>query len=160
MPAEAFALPNVYGLIRRPDHSAMLIQRRWKPETDPDNLGKWELPGGKWRADESAEECLHRELLEECGIRPGPAGAAFARYEHLGQRVEASTPTLVVKGELSALLIYSGYSDEEPIAEGDGSRDAQFMALGPLKDALQQQPDTFTALTFSALSELVSRGLL
>jgi hypothetical protein len=37
LPGETFVLPNVYGLIKRHDESAVLIQRRWKPQTDPDN---------------------------------------------------------------------------------------------------------------------------
>lgn len=161
MPGETFVLPNVYGLIKRHDESAVLIQRRWKPRTDPDNLGKWELPGGKWRAGESAQDCLRRELQEECGIDAGSIDGLFARYEHLGQRVETSSPTLVVQllaeQSPSVLVVYSGYSDEQPASQGDGARDAAFMPVPDLKDALRQRPETFTPLTFVALTELLAR---
>lgn len=164
MPGEVLVLPNVYGLIRRPDESAVLIQKRWKPRTDPDNLGKWELPGGKWRAGESAQDCLRRELREESGIDPGSIEGLFAQYEHLGRRVETSTPALVVqllaRQSPSVLVIYSGYSDGQPAAEGDGARDATFMAVAELKRTLSEHPDAFTPLSFAALSELLARGLL
>lgn len=47
--------------------------------------GHWELPGGKVEPGESAEECLARELLEECGIE-AQVGVLFGestyRYLH------------------------------------------------------------------------------
>ncbi len=164
MPSETLVLPNVYGLIKRRDEGGVLIQRRWKPQTDPDNLGKWELPGGKWRADESAQDCLRRELQEECGIDVSSIEGLFAQHEHLGQRVETSSPTLVVQMLIgsypSVLVVYSGFSEEQPASRGDGARDATFMDVSELKSALRQHPDTFTALSFAALTELLSRELL
>ncbi len=43
----------------------LITQRR-----EGDHLGGlWEFPGGKRDPDESFEECLHRELVEELGIK-------------------------------------------------------------------------------------------
>ncbi|OIV39336.1 hypothetical protein BIV57_00365 [Mangrovactinospora gilvigrisea] len=142
----------------------MLIQRRWKPESDPDNLGKWELPGGKWRAQETAAECLRRELLEECGIGAEAIEGRFVQRVHGSETVETSSPTLLVQmvagGYPSLLVVYTGYSEEQPAAVGDGARDAVFMDTVEVKRLLEEEPETFTALTFAALGELLERGLL
>jgi 8-oxo-dGTP diphosphatase len=44
----------------------LLVARRTAP---PQFAGMWEFPGGKVEPGEDAEAALHRELLEELGIR-------------------------------------------------------------------------------------------
>ena len=163
METETFVLPNVYGLIRN-GSGGVLIQRRWKPDTDPNTLGLWELPGGKWRAGESAQDCLRRELKEECDLELSSVEGTFARHEHLDQLVETSSPLLIVQmlagPYVSVLTIYAGFSNGQPAAQGDGARDAQFMDLPDLKRALTSRASEFTALSFAALRELLARDLL
>jgi len=163
MPGETLVLPNVYGLIKN-SAGGVLIQRRWKPQSDPDTLGMWELPGGKWRAGESAEDCLRRELQEECGLEVSSIDGSFAKHDHLDQQVETSTPLLMVQmlvGPYTSMLaIYSGFSDGQPAPQGDGARDAHFMSRADLKQALAEGADAFTALSFAALTELAARDLL
>jgi 8-oxo-dGTP diphosphatase len=47
-------------------HRQVLITRRSLAATHP---GYWEFPGGKLETGETAEAALHREILEEVGLR-------------------------------------------------------------------------------------------
>ena len=53
------------GIILDPVTNKVLVAQR---NTDDAHKGKWEFPGGKMDAGESAEQALKRELSEELGI--------------------------------------------------------------------------------------------
>ena len=48
------------------DPTRLLVARRTAP---PQFAGMWEFPGGKVESGESAEQALHRELLEELSVK-------------------------------------------------------------------------------------------
>lgn len=48
------------------DPGRLLVARRTAP---PHFAGMWEFPGGKVESGETGEQALHRELLEELGVR-------------------------------------------------------------------------------------------
>lgn len=62
------------------DKDKVLIARRAPGEK---HAGWWEFPGGKLELDETSEECLSRELMEEFGI-DSRIGEKFAEsiYEY------------------------------------------------------------------------------
>jgi len=62
------------GIIRK--DNKILIGRRAPHEKAS---GLWEFPGGKMEEDETHEECLKRELMEELGIE-ADIGALFTEY--------------------------------------------------------------------------------
>jgi 8-oxo-dGTP diphosphatase len=65
------AIPFVGGIISRRtgDTTELLIQTRWKPETDAQYSGTWEFPAGVLdKPYESVFEALAREIKEETGL--------------------------------------------------------------------------------------------
>jgi 8-oxo-dGTP diphosphatase len=57
------------GILIRPD-GAMLLSTRPPGKA---YAGYWEFPGGKVEANETIEQALRRELIEELGVTIGPA---------------------------------------------------------------------------------------
>ena len=78
----------------------LLVARRTAPEQF---AGLWEFPGGKVEAGEECEAALHRELLEELGVRvllgpelPAEAPGGWRLNERASMRVWQAE---VVEGE-------------------------------------------------------------
>jgi 8-oxo-dGTP diphosphatase len=67
----------------------LLIAQRKSNDKLPD---KWEFPGGKVENDETAEECLKREMKEEFGIDVSVGefiGESVYHYDHISIRLLA-----------------------------------------------------------------------
>ncbi len=69
---EKFSIPTVAFIVEREDpetsETQILIQKRFKPESDPKYTGVYELPAGKIREFEDIRESARRELKEETGL--------------------------------------------------------------------------------------------
>lgn len=76
-PGEALPLIRVAAAVLQRE-GRLLVARRVAPDW---LAGKWEFPGGKIEADESATECLVRELHEEFAITVS-VGSHLITTEH------------------------------------------------------------------------------
>lgn len=95
----------------------ILLTRR--PEGTRD-AGKWEFPGGKLNPDESPEEALHRELLEELNL-PVAVGGIFRVVHH---RYEWG----------AVLLLFYHCSPLHDKIENRGVAEHRFVPVGELAD--------------------------
>lgn len=163
---ESLVVPNIYGLVRSrgADQPGILLQERWKPDSDLANSGRLELPGGKWRAFEPALDCLWREVEEETGLVID-VDPAMASTHRLGDdTVDVLTPPMVVQmtsGPYPSVLVVIPYTASgTPASTGDGSRNAAWHEIDAVRDMLGASPHRFTALTYPALSRAIETGLI
>jgi ADP-ribose pyrophosphatase YjhB (NUDIX family) len=153
---ERLVIPNVYGVVYREGgvEPAVLLQTRWKPESDPVNSGLLELPGGKWRSWERAEAALRREVAEESGIEIVVRATSHPLTQNQQEiaRWEQVQVVQMVKGPYPSMLVVlraSGHG--EPLSRGDGSRDARWYAVRELSAFVKKSPELFTPLSLSVL---------
>lgn len=154
--SEQLVLTNVYAMVRdRDSPRRILLQKRWKPESDPVNSGRWELPGGKWRAFEPLVSCVEREILEEAGLSDVEVLVKQTDYDLMGDRVQVSDAIQLVQmlqGPYPSLLaVVDVVASGRPFAKGDGSREAQWIEQETLMEMMEREPESFTALSFAAL---------
>jgi 8-oxo-dGTP diphosphatase len=89
--------------------------------------GMWELPGGKIEAGESPQQCLARELAEECGLVV-TVGEFFAEsrfhYPHAdirleAYRIESWSGQLALRAHDAVRWVAADEFDALPIAPAD-----------------------------------------
>ncbi|MDX1690883.1 MAG: NUDIX hydrolase [Acidimicrobiia bacterium] len=142
---EGLVVPNVAGVVRRPD-GAVLLQRRDKPGEDV--RGRHELPAGKWRAGETAVQAVEREVFEETGIRVVVEAAVADRVEAMeGRPFETVTPIATVIGVEGAypalVLAFACSGDGEPRAQAGETADPEWLAPEEIRRLLEA-PERFT----------------
>ncbi|MRT40845.1 8-oxo-dGTP diphosphatase MutT [Enterobacteriaceae bacterium RIT702] len=81
------------GIIRNTERQIFLAQRAASSYM----ANKWEFPGGKIEQDESAEQALKRELMEETGIEVTSA-SAIGQADHSYEDMRVTLHFFLVEG--------------------------------------------------------------
>jgi len=107
MDGEGLVIANVAAVVYSEDRTQVLLQRRDK--SGEAVRGRIEVPGGRWRAGESAEDAVRREVFEETGVSVTEMLTGSHRHGFAaGIAVEASRPSTVIaglEGAYPALLV-------------------------------------------------------
>ncbi|UWU19473.1 NUDIX domain-containing protein (plasmid) [Rhizobium sullae] len=151
---EELSIPNVYGLVYKhgSNKTQILLQERWKPQSDKQNSGKIELPGGKLRAFEAVTDCLTREVQEETGIKLTRILDKSFRFDISSKDAVLTVyPTIVsqyVVGPYpSLLLVISCEGEGTPKSFGDGTKNAKWWNVTEALATASSNPDLITPLT-------------
>ncbi len=156
MSGEALVVPNVAAIVV-PDRDcrAVLLQRRDKPGETV--RGRLEIPMGRWRAGETADSALRREVTEETGLNvteilssaPQEVRADPERPFHL---LDPAAVSVGVGGAYPALnLAFVCVAPGEPRPQPGETIDPRWVGLDELR-RLMETPESFTGPTLAILT--------
>ena len=156
---EPVVVPNIAGILSpTADRREVLLQRRDKPGESV--RGFFELPGGRWRAGESAIEALTREVKEETGLDVVDDLTSSRRYENNVRRPFIIThPVAVstgVEGAYPALHIaYLATATGTLRGEPGQSADPRWYSLEEIETMLAEAPSSFTGVAYALLNTVL-----
>jgi 8-oxo-dGTP diphosphatase len=160
---EPLVVANVAALVFPDDaRNSLVLQRRDRPGEPV--RGLLELPSGRWRAGETPEEAVAREVEEETGLIVRSVEASARRYEAHTRRpfmaVEPLVVTVGVGGAYPALhLTFACIAEGEPRARPGETADPRWYSIEAVRSELEN-PRGFTGPAFAVLNEwlVASRG--
>lgn len=159
-PGERWAIPFVKALIRAPSAPALLVQRREKPDR---YRGRFELPGGRVRANESLYDAIVREVLEESALSVRRVFPDLVeRSDCFGATARASNPLAVAEAMTPAGLVVGHYfaceATGKPQSTAEGG-EHRWLELDELYRRLSESPEDFATLDRAALAVIDPRLL-
>lgn len=159
---EAVVVPNVAAVVfNAADPGSIVLQRRAKPGEAV--LGRLELPGGRWRAGETPEEAVIREVAEETGLEVVAVETPITHLHPEGPMdIAVIRPVAVVSGAAGAYpavqVLFSCFATGDPRALPGETRDARWWGIDEVRVALAERPAEFVWQSHALLSVFFEGG--
>ena len=150
----------VSAIIEREHHgeTEVLIQTRWKPETDPVYSGTLEIPAGGMNHYEKVYEAVAREVLEETGLKVTSFKPDVRTKVHSTQGDDcfAFVPFCCqqqLKGGWPRVgfVFVCTVEDKEPVARQGEVKDIRWMKKSELKKVFEETPERIFTLQLGVL---------
>jgi 8-oxo-dGTP pyrophosphatase MutT (NUDIX family) len=160
MGEESLVVPVVAALVfPDEDRQSMVLQRRDKRDVV---RGRWEIPMGRWRAGETPEAALRREVEEETGLHVVRIESPTTRHEATEGRpflaLEPLAVTVGVEGAYPALhLCFACIAEGAPRANPGETADPAWFSLDEVKEMILGEPESFTGPTYAILRTWLDR---
>jgi 8-oxo-dGTP diphosphatase len=158
---ENVMVPVIRAIVHPPgEPTTVLLQRRDIPKESV--RGRWEIPGGRWRAGEPPAEAIRREVEEETGLTVALVRGIDDHVVGAGRRIASVRPVVVVAGVEGAFpavhLVVLAEATGTPRPEDGETADVGWWALDEVTRAIDEDPEAFipsAAVALRAYAELL-----
>lgn len=153
-------IPVISAIIERSHNgeTEILVQTRWKPERDPEYSGTLEIPAGWIDRYENVYDAVHREVLEETGLKileiypdiktkthsPKNDGSFAFQPFCCQQQIKGGKPWI-------GFVFICKVEDKEPIAQQEECKDIKWIKKSELKDIFEKSPEKIFTLQLGVL---------
>lgn len=156
--AENVMVPVIRAIVENSDGSdSILLQRRSNP--DETVFGLLELPGGTWRAGESPDDAISREVLEETGVVLSSVSGIVIDALDSRRSIATVRPLAViagVRGSFPAVhVIVIATASGTPRPRDGESFDVQWWPIESVRREIGGRPKAFVPSTLAAINAYV-----
>jgi ADP-ribose pyrophosphatase YjhB (NUDIX family) len=151
---ENVMVPVIRAVVKNSDGSdSILLQRRANPEEAV--FGLYELPGGTWRAGESPDMAISREVHEETGVLLTSVSGIEIDTLDSRRAIATVTPIAVVAGVRGAFpaihVVVAASGTGVPESVDGEAFDARWWPTMSVRIEMSERPAAFVPSTLAAL---------